>query len=71
MFEPDISEAKWRLVLAQDFQNMAEVQKGMKSKGFPGARPNPNSELLVVHFFRNLATYMETGRAAASAIEVA
>src|SRR5262249_37041681 len=59
--QPDISEAGWRLVLAQDFQNMGEVQKGMKSRGFPGPRPNPGQELSVTHFNRNLAAYMGVG----------
>jgi nitrite reductase/ring-hydroxylating ferredoxin subunit len=59
--QPDTSEARWRLVLSQDFQNMGEVQKGMKSRGFPGARPNPLQELPVTHFNRTLATYMGTG----------
>jgi phenylpropionate dioxygenase-like ring-hydroxylating dioxygenase large terminal subunit len=61
VYEPDPSEEKWRLILAQDFQNMPEVQKGMKSRGFPGIRPNPSQELSVVHFLRNLADYMDTG----------
>lgn len=61
VYEPDPSEEKWRLILAQDFQNMPEVQRGMKSRGFPGIRPNPSQEHSVVHFLKNLADYMETG----------
>jgi phenylpropionate dioxygenase-like ring-hydroxylating dioxygenase large terminal subunit len=61
VYEPDISEEKWRLILSQDFQNMGEVQKGMKSRGVPGARPNPTQELPVTHFNRTLAAYMGTG----------
>ena len=61
VFEPDPTEEKWRLILAQDFQNMPEVQKGMKSRGFRGARPNPVSEETVTHFHRVLAEYMGTG----------
>jgi hypothetical protein len=61
VYEPDPSEEKWRLILAQDFQNMPEVQKGMKSRGFPGIRPNPSQELSVIHFLQNLADYMGTG----------
>lgn len=59
--KPEPTEENWRLILAQDFQNMSEVQKGMKSRGFPGARPNPVEELPVAHFLRNLADYMGTG----------
>ena len=32
---------KWGSVLAQDFSNMSEVQKGMKSRGFRGTLPEP------------------------------
>ena len=37
-----------------DFGNMAAVQKGIKSRGFMGARPNPIEEETVVHFYRML-----------------
>lgn len=59
--KPEPSEENWRLILAQDFQNMPEVQKGMKSRGFSGARPNPVEELPVAHFLKNLADYMGAG----------
>lgn len=61
IFEPDPTEEKWRLILAQDFGNMEEVQKGMKSRGFVGPRPNPIEELPVTHFHKVLAEYMGTG----------
>lgn len=61
VFEEDPSEEKWRLILAQDFGNMAAVQKGMKSRGYMGARPNPIEEETVIHFYRMLAEYMGTG----------
>ena len=61
VYQADASAENWRLILSQDFQNMPEVQKGMKSRGFPGARPNPVEEIPVVHFHRNLAAYMGTG----------
>lgn len=61
VYEPETSEERWRLVLAQDFQNMPEMQKGMKSRGFPGARPSPVQELSVTHFNRTLAAYMGSG----------
>jgi hypothetical protein len=61
VYQPDASEEKWRLILSQDFQNMPEVQRGMKSRGFPGARPNPSQELPVTHFNRTLAAYMGVG----------
>ncbi len=52
---------KWGAVLAQDFSNMSEVQKGMKSRGFRGTLPNPHQEQKVTNFHRNLATFMGTG----------
>jgi phenylpropionate dioxygenase-like ring-hydroxylating dioxygenase large terminal subunit len=51
----------WCYVLAQDFSNMAAVQKGMKSRGFRGTKPNPYMERSTANFHRNLARYMGTG----------
>lgn len=51
----------WRSVLAQDFANMAAVQKGMKVKGFTGPKPNPYREESIVNLHRNLARYVGTG----------
>ncbi len=61
LFKPTQDEATWRKVLCQDFANMGEVQKGMKSRGFPGSRPNPVQERTVTNFHRVLADYMGTG----------
>ncbi len=55
------TEEKWGLVLAQDYSNMAAVQKGMRSRGFRGSLPNPHQERKVTNFHRNLADYMGTG----------
>jgi nitrite reductase/ring-hydroxylating ferredoxin subunit len=52
---------KWGSVLAQDFSNMAAVQKGMRSRAFRGPQPNPHQERKVTNFHRNLAKYMGTG----------
>jgi phenylpropionate dioxygenase-like ring-hydroxylating dioxygenase large terminal subunit len=52
---------KWGTVLAQDFSNMAAVQKGMKSRGFRGTLPNPHQERKVTNFHRNLGNYMGSG----------
>ncbi|MEE3849036.1 aromatic ring-hydroxylating dioxygenase subunit alpha [Gordonia sp. LSe1-13] len=51
----------WRTVLPQDFSNMAAVQKGLKSRGFSGAKPNPYRERSVVNLHHNLAKFMGTG----------
>jgi hypothetical protein len=61
IYQPDQTEEKWRKVLVQDFTNMPEVQRGMKSRGFPGTRPNPRQEQPVINFHRTLAQYMGTG----------
>ena len=55
------TEENWGLVLAQDFSNMAAVQKGMKSRGFNATLPNPHQERKVTNFHRNLAEYMGQG----------
>ena len=47
--------------LQQDFDNMPFVQRGMKSRGFRGARPNPRQEVTVYNFHQTLAEYMGTG----------
>lgn len=52
---------KWGMVLAQDFSNMAAVQKGMKSRGFKGTLPNPHQERKVTNAHRNLAAFMGVG----------
>lgn len=49
---------KWGSVLAQDFANMEFVQRGMKSRGFRGALPNPHQEQKITNFHRNLAHYI-------------
>jgi len=42
------------IILEQDFVNMEEVQKGMKSKGFPGNRLNPMQESAIANMHRVL-----------------
>ena len=52
---------QWGMVLAQDYSNMAAVQRGMRSRGFRGTLPNPHQERKITNFHRNLARYMGTG----------
>ena len=59
----------WGSVLAQDFSNMAFVQKGMKSSGFRGPLPNPHQEQKVINLHRNLANFME-GRGAPTKLDI-
>jgi nitrite reductase/ring-hydroxylating ferredoxin subunit len=51
----------WPPVLLQDFDNMAQVQRGMRSAGFRGCLPNPKQEQPISNFHRNLAKYMGMG----------
>ena len=54
-------DPRWRSVLPQDFSNMAAVQQGMKSLGFPGTLPNPYRERSTVNLHYQLSKYMGTG----------
>jgi phenylpropionate dioxygenase-like ring-hydroxylating dioxygenase large terminal subunit len=53
--------ADWPSVLQQDFTNMAAVQKGMKSMGFTGTKPNPHRERSTVNLHHNLAEHVGEG----------
>ncbi|OBH11793.1 (2Fe-2S)-binding protein [Mycobacterium sp. E342] len=48
----------WGGILPQDFQNLGEVQRGMKSRGFVGARTNPVQEKPISNFHRVLHEYL-------------
>lgn len=61
IYEPEISEEKWRKVLCQDFSNMEAVQKGLQSKQCDVVRPSPVEEQAIVNFHRVLAEYMGSG----------
>ena len=56
-----VDDPGWRTVLPQDFVNMAAMQKGIKSRGFSGPKPNPYRERSIVNLHHNLAKYMGTG----------
>ena len=56
-----VGDPAWRTVLPQDFSNMAAVQQGLRSRGFPGTKPNPYRERSIVSLHRNLAKYMGAG----------
>lgn len=55
------TEQAWCYVLGQDFSNMAAVQKGMKSAGFSGTKPNPYMERATVNLHDKLARYLNRG----------
>ena len=52
---------KWPPVLLQDFDNMSNVQKGMRSGYFRGNLPNPLQEVMVSNLHQNLARFMHRG----------
>lgn len=52
----------WGKILTQDYQNMGAVQKGMKSRGFTGARPNPLQEVAISNFHKSLVEFIDEGR---------
>lgn len=55
------TEEDWCYVLSQDFSNMAAMQKGMKSMGFSGPKPNPYMERSTANLHFNLSQYMNAG----------
>jgi len=46
------------LIIAQDFTNVHDVQRGMASRGFKGSRTNPVQEQSVSNFHRVLQEYL-------------
>lgn len=65
--KPDMTGDNWPLLLKQDFRNLDQVQKGMKSESLDGLLPNSLQEACVINFQRNLAAFME--RAAPEVLE--
>jgi len=58
-FYPDIASFKGKNpILEQDFSNVVAVHKGMQSRGFKGARPNPQQESQVSNFHRVLHRFI-------------
>lgn len=56
----DWRKVDWGLILEQDFQNMEEVQRGMKSRAFTVARPNPAQEVEISNFHRTYHDFVGT-----------
>jgi nitrite reductase/ring-hydroxylating ferredoxin subunit len=61
IFESELTEEKWRLLWIQDFENLPDVQRGMKGAFGQAIRPNPVLEKSIINLHRNLAKYMGTG----------
>jgi phenylpropionate dioxygenase-like ring-hydroxylating dioxygenase large terminal subunit len=60
-FYPDWRDKDWGEISNQDYANMAEVQAGMKSRGFTGSRLNPRQESNVLHMHRMIDRYLTAG----------
>jgi len=50
----------WGEILLQDFQQMEETQRGMKSSGYKGPRLNPKQEASIENFHRVYHEYLQT-----------
>jgi nitrite reductase/ring-hydroxylating ferredoxin subunit len=57
-YADDWRDVDWGLILSQDFQNMEEVQRGMKVRSFRGARTNPVKERAISNFHEVLNQYI-------------
>jgi phenylpropionate dioxygenase-like ring-hydroxylating dioxygenase large terminal subunit len=55
----DIEGKSFGLIVDQDVTNMKMVQKGMRSRGFRHALPNPVQEVEITNFHRNLENYIQ------------
>jgi len=53
-FYEDWRDGNYPRIFIQDYENVDEVQRGMKSAGFPGALPNPLAEKVVWNLHREL-----------------
>jgi phenylpropionate dioxygenase-like ring-hydroxylating dioxygenase large terminal subunit len=57
-YADDWRGVNWGLILEQDFQNMEEVQRGMKVRSFKAARTNPVKERAISNFHQVLDGYL-------------
>lgn len=58
-FHEDWREHDWGVITTQDYENMARVQNGMKSRGFAGLRLNPRQESNLLHMHAVIDEYLE------------
>jgi phenylpropionate dioxygenase-like ring-hydroxylating dioxygenase large terminal subunit len=57
-FYTDWRDGDWGLIFEQDFTNVPEVQKGLKSRAFKGERLNPVQERVIANFHRILRRFL-------------
>jgi nitrite reductase/ring-hydroxylating ferredoxin subunit len=60
-FFADWRERDWGEITEQDYTNLANVQRGMRSSGWEGARLNPRQEGNILHMHRVIDRYLEAG----------
>jgi phenylpropionate dioxygenase-like ring-hydroxylating dioxygenase large terminal subunit len=58
-YYPDWTAKDWGEISNQDYANLAEVQIGMKSRGFEALRLNPRQEGNVLHMHRVIDRYLD------------
>ncbi len=61
-FFADWRERDWGEITEQDYSNLANVQRGMRSSGWEGARLNPRQEGNVLHMHRVIDRYLSAER---------
>ena len=54
-------ERSWGEITEQDYENLANVQQGMRSKGWAGPRLNPRQEGNILHMHRVIDDYLTAG----------
>jgi phenylpropionate dioxygenase-like ring-hydroxylating dioxygenase large terminal subunit len=59
-FYPDWRERTWGEITEQDYTNLANVQRGMRSRGFDGSRLAAKQESNVLHMHRVVDRYLIT-----------
>jgi phenylpropionate dioxygenase-like ring-hydroxylating dioxygenase large terminal subunit len=57
-FYADWHDRDWGEITEQDYENLANVQRGMRSSGWRGARLNPRQESNILHMHRVIDRYL-------------
>ena len=57
-FYPDWQAKDWGIISNQDYENLGNVQAGMKSRSCRGLRVNPRQEGNILHMHRVIDRYL-------------
>jgi nitrite reductase/ring-hydroxylating ferredoxin subunit len=60
-FFEDWHDREWGEITEQDYENLGNVQRGMRSAGWTGARLNPRQEGNILHMHRVIDQYLVSG----------